>query len=315
MKGLQEVYNSKNTKKTERGQSFPTCVSVNNIMGHYSPLEDESITLAKGDVAKIITGCHIDGWASNAAMTVVVGSSAEAKVTGVQNDIAVACHAAMLAAQRAIRIGNTNMDVTRAIARVCAAFNVNPVEAVLSHKILKYCIDSNETIIQKETPTQQVNEWAFQPGDVIGLDVYVSNGEGVPKEDEARCTVFKRELNKQYMLKMKSSRAFFSEMDKRFPSMPFSIRQFENPTGARAGVTECLNHRLIQDLPVFSDKKGSLIAQEMCTIAILPKSVQVLSGGNTFNQALYSTEPVCEDKEVQELISMDMWAKEDKKKK
>lgn len=166
----------------------------------------------------------------------------------------------MQAAQRAIRIGNKNTDVTRAIARVCAEMKVNPVEAVLSHKILKYCIDSNDTIINKETGSQQVNEWEFMPGDVIGLDVYVSNGEGIPKEAEERCTVYKRELNKQYMLKMKSSRAFFSEMDKRFPSMPFSIRQFENPTGARAGVTECMQHNLIQDLPVFCDKAGSLVA-------------------------------------------------------
>jgi len=67
LEGLQGVYNSKATKKTERGQSMPTCISVNNVMGHYSPLEDESIKLANGDVAKVVTGCHIDGWASNAA--------------------------------------------------------------------------------------------------------------------------------------------------------------------------------------------------------------------------------------------------------
>jgi len=252
---------------------MPTCVSINNIMGHYSPLEDDSVKLATGDVCKVITGCHIDGWGSNAALTCTVGASESNKVTGPANDVSVACHAAMLAAQRAIRIGNTNNDVTRAIARVCEEFKVNQVEAVLSHKILKYCIDSNDTIISKETSTQQVNEWSFAAGDVIGLDVYVSTGEGVPKEDEQRTTVYKRELNKQYMLKMKSSRAFFSEMNTRFPSMPFSIRQFENPTGARAGVTECLTHNLIQDLPVFCDKKGALVAQEMCTVAILPKSV------------------------------------------
>jgi hypothetical protein len=53
LKGLQGVYNSKKTKKTERGLSFPTCVSVNNIMGHYSPLEDDSVKLATGDVCKV----------------------------------------------------------------------------------------------------------------------------------------------------------------------------------------------------------------------------------------------------------------------
>ena len=53
IKGIAEVYNSKKTKKTERGLSFPTCVSVNNIIGHYSPLEEESIKLVNGDVCKV----------------------------------------------------------------------------------------------------------------------------------------------------------------------------------------------------------------------------------------------------------------------
>lgn len=63
----------------ERGIAFPTCISVNEIMGHYSPLGDESSQLKDGDVAKIICGAHFDGFASNAATTVVVGT---AKVTG-----------------------------------------------------------------------------------------------------------------------------------------------------------------------------------------------------------------------------------------
>jgi hypothetical protein len=33
------------------------------------------------------------------------------------------------------------------------------------------------------------------PGDVIGLDVFVSSGEGKPKESEFRITVYKREID------------------------------------------------------------------------------------------------------------------------
>lgn len=39
---LKKVYNGKKAKKVERGIAFPTCVSVNNVVGHYSPLADES---------------------------------------------------------------------------------------------------------------------------------------------------------------------------------------------------------------------------------------------------------------------------------
>ena len=42
---LKKVFNNKKSKKLERGIAFPTCVSVNHVMGHYSPMQDESSQL------------------------------------------------------------------------------------------------------------------------------------------------------------------------------------------------------------------------------------------------------------------------------
>jgi len=42
---IQKTFNSKKTKNLERGIAFPTCVSVNNVVGHFSPLADESVLL------------------------------------------------------------------------------------------------------------------------------------------------------------------------------------------------------------------------------------------------------------------------------
>ena len=50
---LKLVFASKKTKKLERGIAFPTCISVNDVMGHFSPLADESVALQEGDVAKM----------------------------------------------------------------------------------------------------------------------------------------------------------------------------------------------------------------------------------------------------------------------
>lgn len=76
------------------------------------------------------------------------------------------------------------MDVTAAIGKVCAEYEVNVVEGVLSHKIKKHVIDGNDVIIGRETADQHVKEYEFAPGDVFGVDVYVSAGEGKPKEAE-----------------------------------------------------------------------------------------------------------------------------------
>jgi methionine aminopeptidase len=50
---LRKVYNSKKSKKMERGISFPTCISVDATMGHFSPLKDDSFALESGNVAKM----------------------------------------------------------------------------------------------------------------------------------------------------------------------------------------------------------------------------------------------------------------------
>lgn len=103
-------------------------------------------------------------------------------------------------------------------------FECNAVEGVLSHKVKRHSIDGNDVIINKATGTQHVAEWEFCPGDIIGLDVFVSTGDGVPKEDTSRCTVFMRQIDQVYNLKMKSAREFLVEVNKRFPTLPFSIR-------------------------------------------------------------------------------------------
>merc|ERR1712166_1740130 len=76
---LLKVFSNKKSKKMDRAIAFPTCVSVNEIMGHFSPVKDDSIKLKDGDVVKIEMGAHFDGFASQAAHTVVVGGKADGR--------------------------------------------------------------------------------------------------------------------------------------------------------------------------------------------------------------------------------------------
>jgi hypothetical protein len=51
----------------------------------------------------------------------------------------------------------------------------------------------------------------------------VSTGDGKPKESEVRTTVYKKK-DIIYQLRMKTSRAFLSEAEKRSGLMPFTLR-------------------------------------------------------------------------------------------
>ena len=95
-------------------------------------------------------------------------------------------------------------------------------------------------------------------------------GEGKPKMlDERETTVYKRALDMEYQLKMKASRAVFSEINKRFPTMPFALRSIAegdekvdlSEGQLRLGLVECLNHGLLHPYPVLHEKQGELVAQ------------------------------------------------------
>lgn len=101
---LLKVFSNKKSKKLERGIAFPTCISVNHIVGHYSPCTDDSTKLKTEDVCKVELGCHIDGFASNAGHTVVVGGKAKGKAA----DVILAAYDSFCAATRTIKAGSTN---------------------------------------------------------------------------------------------------------------------------------------------------------------------------------------------------------------
>ena len=135
------------------------------------------------------------------------------------------------------------------------------------------------------------------------------------KELDIRTTVYKREMDAQYNLKSKSARSFFHIVNEKYPTLPFSIRGFEDLTGAKIGVKECVSHDLMMPYPVLSEKAGEIVAQFKCTIAVQPKSVAILCGGRDLvNKDGLKTDKKVGNAELAGLIASDLWKKEEKKK-
>jgi len=101
--GLAKSYSKQ--KKIEKGIAFPTCISPNFMCGHYSPTVGDSLNLAEGDIIKIDMGAHIDGYISQTATTIVVGTE---PATGRRADVVLGAHAAIEAGLRLLKPGSTN---------------------------------------------------------------------------------------------------------------------------------------------------------------------------------------------------------------
>lgn len=72
---------------------------------------------------------------------------------------------------------------------------------------------------------------------------------------------------------VQASRFVFSEINKRFPTMPFTMRLIEDSGRARLGLVECLNHELLHPYPVLHEKAGDVVAHLKCTVLITANGV------------------------------------------
>lgn len=69
--------------------------------------------------------------------------------------------------------------------------------------------------------------------------------------EDSRTTIYQKEGAVTYQLKMKNSRAVFSEVQKKAGAFPFNVRCLEDEKRARLGLQEAVQHGLIKPYEVM----------------------------------------------------------------
>lgn len=318
--GTAAVYN-KAVKgvKVPKGLAFPTSVSVNNCVAHFSPLASDPLsaqTLAKGDVVKLHLGAHIDGFAAVSAETLVVGATPENPVTGRQADVIQAAWHAAEAAMRLVKVGGKNWDVTNAVAKITSTWECKPVEGMLSCQQSQNVIDGKKRIIlnPSEAQKKEFETVTFAEGEVYGIDILVSSGEdGKARLEESRTTIYQKDSTVTYQLKMKTSRAVFHEVQKKAGAFPFNLRCLEDEKRARLGLQEAVQHGLVKPYEVIYTPNNTFVAAFHFTIALLPAGPALITHPPVwYKPELVKSDKKLEDPELEELLTKKL--REDKKK-
>ncbi|GFS04234.1 proliferation-associated protein 2G4-like [Elysia marginata] len=275
----------KKDKEMKKGIAFPTCVSINNCICHFSPLKsDPAVLINDGDVVKIDLGAHVDGYIAVAAHTIVVGAS-------------------------------KNYNATDGIQKVTEDFKCKPVEGMLSHQLKRHIIDGEKAFIQNPSEAQRKEHEScdFEVHEVYAIDILVSTGDGKGRELDTRTTVYKKK-DLIYQLKMKASRQFFSETEKKFLLMPFTLRALEDEKKAKMGVVECVKHDLVQPFNVLYEREGEIVAQYKQTVILMPNGPLKITG-LPIEEELYKSELSVVNPESVALLSTSISKKGAKKKK
>lgn len=230
-------------------------------------------------------GCHIDGYIAVAAHTCIVPASPDTPPKmedAVIGDVSVAAYNAMLVAAASIVAGKKNSDVTAAVERVAKAYGVTPISSVRMHQMKRYVLDGVKEVALKEpTPDEQeeekLPECTFEQFEVYAVDVAMSTGDGNARPGDMRTTVFKRNVEHQYSLKVQASRALLAEVDKKFPTLPFTLRHCSDLRKARLGIPECVSRGLLTPYPSLHEHSGT-VAHFKCTVLLLPSGTVRVTG-------------------------------------
>jgi methionine aminopeptidase len=226
-------------------------------------------------------GVHLDGHIALVATTVVLGASTAAPVTGPRADAIAAAYAAAEVGLRLIQAGGSNTAVTAAFERVAEAYGVRAVPGMSTHQLGRFALEGGKRVPLKGDPEDKTEEATFAAGEAYAIDVAFTTGDAKPRETDARTTVFRRNPDVEYLLKMKASRALLGEVAKKYAAgLPFSLRALGDETQARLGVRECVDHGLLTPFRVEFEREGAAVAHVRFTAVLLSGGTQKVTGGD-----------------------------------
>lgn len=267
-------------KGTEKGIAFPTCVSLNNCVCHNSPGasdEEKPQEIALGDVVHYDLGIQIDGYCAQVAHTIQVTESGELGDDEKATRVITAAYNVLNTALRKVRPGVMLYDVTEVIEKAAKHYKVTPADGVLSHNIKRYIIDGFRCIPQKKVAEHMVHDYELEKAQVWTLDIVMTSGKGKLKEHDARPSIYKVALDSNYTMKMESAKELQKEIEAKFQTFPFAIRNLETKK-ARLGLNEMVKHEAVIPYPALYERDGEVVAHFKITLLITNKRIEPITG-------------------------------------
>jgi hypothetical protein len=166
-------------------------------------------------------------------------------------------------AKAAAQKAPTQAKITSLLEKIAKAYDVNIVESTTSWLFDHNEIEGSKKIVLSPSEGSK-GEGIPEIGEVWGVEVGVSLGSGKIKSIDQRATLHRR-TNQTYGLKRPTSRKILNEVQKKFGTFPFSLRQLEDERDAKSGVVECVRGNVFRQYELVGDKDNSPVARYLTT--------------------------------------------------
>ncbi|EMC95573.1 hypothetical protein BAUCODRAFT_494247 [Baudoinia panamericana UAMH 10762] len=308
-------------KKVSKGVGHPCTVSPSTYVTPYTPLvsdaEEAGTELKGAEVVKIQLGAQIDGLGAIVCDTVIVGAGAE--VTGRAADLMLATHYAnelllrMMMPPGLLATGTeeekkkaqaikpySQSKITSLLEKLVKSYNCNLVENTTCWLFGRNEIEDKKKIILAPSEGMK-GEGLAEVGEVWGVEMGVALGSGKVKTLPNRPTLHRRTTT-TYGLKRPSSRATLSEIQKRFGTFPFSLRQLDDERAGKVGIVECVRGGVVRQYEVIGSSDGEPVSRLFTTVAITKNGVQRLAAPPQPNLDQYKSDKKITDEEILKIL-------------
>lgn len=235
--------------------AFPVNVGINDVTAHYTPKPGDEGKIGEGDLVKIDVGVHVNGYVSDQAYTYCSG----------KNDFIDVAKRALEAGIKAIRPGVRVLEISREIENVAKEAGLGVIINLTGHGLERYVIHGEPKIPNVENDSAH----ELMEGDVIALEPFITDSNGVVKESETT-EIFSFIQPKPSRLM--EARKITEMAAKDFMGLPF-CRRWITDRGissfkASFALRQLENSDALHPYPVLKETRGKPVAQAEHTIIV-----------------------------------------------
>src|SRR3990170_131772 len=218
--------------------AFPTCISLDHVAAHYSPLHDDRLALRRGNVVKLDLGAQVDGYIADTAVTVEVG-------TRNWTDLIKASEVALETAIEVCRPKTPPRLLGAAIERAIESYGYKPISNLTGHTIERYKLHAGKSIPNVGGASSHGG------GDVI-------------------------EAGDTGAIKPAATRDFLKRIEESFHTLPFAERWcYAFDPKASVHLSRLLRAGLVMTYEALLDVGGGMVSQTEHTMIVDDDGVEV----------------------------------------
>jgi methionyl aminopeptidase len=240
--------------------AFPVNLAIDTVAAHYTPHSNDTLTFQAGQIVKLDLGAHVDGYISDTAITVEVGTDKWKNLIDTSAE-------ALGAALSSLRPGILVRDIGTTIEGEIRSRGFEPISNLSGHSLEQYNLHAGISIPNVSDTSGDI----LKPGMAFAIEPFVTNGVGRVAGRRSG-NIFK--LLRLRELADPELNQLVKDIHAEFNFLPFPERWVARQVDkSDKKLKKLLRQGIVATYPILSEVRGGMVSQTEHTILMTNEGV------------------------------------------